>query len=294
MSHFSELINFCKSEYERLPFCEQCQMASGCHKGCGGDCYNCLNYIHKKSTTTEHYACNKITYNYILKHGNQFASEIATALYGIKSGLLQNTPTTILSVGCGPSSELYSAAAILKGHRIEYYGFDRSDIWNPIQQFNRTLLSLDGHKVQYFSQDFFDYVSVSGRIWDLLILNYFFSDFVKYSPTEANEFINNLANLINNGAFRFVVINDIPLFYETGTEYSCIEGLAKQMKSNDKISITCGRFHFKSPNEYQPTYGRKLDDSLYFPIDMDNIGTFNPFNTCRSILFISSITPKIQ
>lgn len=81
MSHLSELINFCKSEYERLPFCEQCPMVSGCHKGCGVDCYYCMNYIHKKSTTTEHYSCNKITYNYILKHGNQFASEIAKAIY---------------------------------------------------------------------------------------------------------------------------------------------------------------------------------------------------------------------
>ncbi len=66
------------------------------------------------------------------------------------------------------------------------------------------------------------------------------------------------------------------------------------MKSNEIISIKCGRFHFKSPNEYQPTYGRKLDDSLYFPIDMDNISAFNPFSTCRSILFISSITPELQ
>lgn len=294
MSHFSELIKFCKSEYESLPFCEQCQMASGCHRGCGGDCYNCLNYIHKKSTTTEHYSCNKITYNYILKHGNQFTSEIAKALYGIRSGLLQNDPITILSVGCGPSTELYSAVEILKGRQIKYYGFDRSDIWNPIQQFNKTLMSLDGHQVQYLSQDFFDYVSVSGHTWDLLILNYFFSDFVKYSPTETSEFINNLVNLINSGVFRFVVINDIPLFYGRGTGYSCIESLARKIKSNEKISIKCGRFHFKSPNEYQPTYGQKLDESLYFPIDMDNIGAFNPFNTCRSILFISSITPKIQ
>ncbi len=142
--------------------------------------------------------------------------------------MLQNDPITILSVGCGPSTELYSAVAILKGRQIEYYGFDRSDIWNPIQQFNRTLLSIDGHKVQYLSQDFFDYVSVSDRSWDLLILNYFFSGFVKYSPIETSEFINNLVNLINSGAFRFVVINDIPLFYGTGTGYSCIESLARK------------------------------------------------------------------
>ena len=48
MSYFSNLISFCKSEYEKLPFCKQCKMQSGCQKGDGNDCYNCLNYIHKK------------------------------------------------------------------------------------------------------------------------------------------------------------------------------------------------------------------------------------------------------
>lgn len=292
MSHFSELINFCKTEYERLPFCQQCQMMSGCHRGCGEDCYNCLNYIHKKSTTAEHYSCNKITYNYLLKHGNQFASEVAKAIYGIRSGLLQKDPITILSVGCGPSTELYSAIEILKGHKIKYYGFDRSDIWVAIQHFNIDQLSSDGHDIQYLTEDFFDFVQDSRIQWDVLILNYFFSDFVKYSPKETDGFIDRLAILIKNGAFRYVIINDVSLFYGTGTGYSCIESLARKMKSSEKFNINCWRFHFKYPNEYQPTYGRKLNDSLYFPIEVDRIGTYNPFATCRSILYISSITPK--
>ena len=292
MSHFSELINFCNTEYERLPFCGECKMASGCHKGCGGDCYLCLNHIHQRTTTSEHYSCEKITYNYILKHGNQFASEIAKAIYGIRSGLLQNNPITILSVGCGPSTELYSASDILKGHKIKYYGFDRSDIWATIQRFNIAQLSPDGHDIQYLTGDFFDFVQNSLIKWDVLILNYFFSDFIKYSPKETDEFIERLAILINNGTFRYVIINDISLFYSTGTGYSCIESLARKMKSSEKFNINCCRFHFKYPNEYQPPYGRKLNDSLYFPVDSDRIGSYAPFTTCRSILFISSITPN--
>lgn len=269
-------------------------MVSGCHRGCGDDCYNCLNYIHKKSTTTEHYSCNKITYNYLLKHGNQFASEIAKAISGIKSGLLQNDEISILSVGCGPSTELYSAVEILKGHKISYYGFDRSDIWAAIQSFNIAQLSPAGHDIQYLTQDFFDFVQDSWIQWDVLILNYFFSDFIKYSPKETEDFIERLAILINNGAFRYVIINDISLFYATGTGYSCIESLARKIKSSEKYIINSRKFHFKYPNEYQITYGQKLNDSLYFPVDVDKIGTYNPFDSCRSILYISSITPKAQ
>ena len=81
-------------------------------------------------------------------------------------------------------------------------------------------------------------------------------------------------------------------FYGTGTGYSCIESLARKMKSSKKFNINYWRFHFKYPNEYQQTYGRKLYDSLYCPIEVDRIGTYNPFATCRSILYISSITPK--
>lgn len=294
MSHFSELIIFCKTEYERTPFCEDCKMVSGCHIDCGKDCYNCLKYIHKKTTTIEHYSCKKITYNYILKHGNQFASEIAKAIYFIKSGLSGSDPITIMSVGCGPSTELYSAAEVLINHKIHYYGFDRNDIWTNIQRFNTDLLASNGHMVKYLTQDFFDFVKNACIMCDILILNYFFSDFIKYSPSDVNDFIDQLAILINKGLFRYVIINDISLFYDAGTGYSCIESLARKMKSSDEYFIKDCKFHFKNPNEYQPTYGQKIDESLIFPIDEDRIGKYNPFPTCRSILYIISISPQTK
>lgn len=285
MSYFSNLISFCKSEYEKLPFCKQCKMQSGCQKGDGNDCYNCLNYIHKKTTTTDHYSCKKIIFNYILKHGNQFASEVAKALLIIKPRLEHDNPISILSIGCGPSTELYGAIDVFKDHKIVYCGFDRTDIWKPIQQFNQEQLHLEGYNIQYLSTDFFDFVENSEAKWDVLILNYFFSDFIKYSPQETDDFINKLANLINNGVFRFVIINDVPLFYLEGTGYCCIEKLSRKINTNEKFTIKYLRCHFRLPNEFQPTYGMKIDDSLYFPIDDDNIGTFNPFSSCRSILF---------
>lgn len=47
MSHFSELINFCVAEYNKLPFCDNCKMPCGCKRGGRDDCYNCLNHIHR-------------------------------------------------------------------------------------------------------------------------------------------------------------------------------------------------------------------------------------------------------
>lgn len=79
MQEFDNLIRHCVQQFNSIPFCTNCNM-SQCRRFGTNNCYNCLSHIHSIYTKNEHYACNKITYNYVLKHGYRYVSEMAWAV----------------------------------------------------------------------------------------------------------------------------------------------------------------------------------------------------------------------
>lgn len=288
MQEFTDLINHCYQQYTTTPSCSDSDCAMGnCRKNECEDCYNCLKHVHSYSNHTDHYSCKKITYNYILKHGHRYASEIEKAIADIKPHLNRTRPVYILSVGCGPSTELYGAAQALNDMTISYMGIDRNPIWNEIQDFNINRFKQTPHVVQYTSEDFFSFIK--DKWADILILNYFFSDLIKFSPDITDDFINRLADLINNGKFKWVVINDIPLFYIKRTGYICMEHLAQKLSPAKGYEIIVSRRHFAIPNDYQPTYGTKLCSNLTIPIVEQNVETFKPFESKGSIQLIIQV-----
>lgn len=286
MEEFTDLINHCYEQYTTIPPCSDCAMGN-CRKNECEDCYNCLKHIHSYSNHTDHYSCKKITYNYILKHGHRYASEIEKAITDIKPHLDKTRYVNIVSVGCGPSTELYGAVQALNDMTINYTGIDRSPIWNDIQNFNINRFERTPHIIQYTSEDFFDFIK--DRWADILILNYFFSDLIKFSPKITDDFITKLAGLINNGKFNWIVINDIPLFYEVGTGYICMEHLAQKLSPAEGYEIKLARRHFAFPNPYQPAYGKKLPSNLSIPIVEQNVQTFKPFESKGSIQLIIKV-----
>lgn len=287
MQEFTDLINYCYQQYTTIPSCSNCAMGN-CRKNDGDDCYNCLKHVHCYSNHTDHYSCKKITYNYILKHGHRYASEIEKAIADIKPYLNKTRPVYILSVGCGPSTELYGAVQALYDMTISYMGIDKNPIWDDIQQFNINRFKQTHHYVQYTHEDFFTFMD-SNKWADILILNYFFSDLIKFNPNITDDFINRLADLINNGKFNWVVINDIPLFYKDGTGYICMEHFAQKLSSTKGFEIKVARRHFAIPNDYQLIYGKKLCSSLSIPIVEQHVQTFKPFESKGSIQLIIKV-----
>ncbi len=284
MKEFSDLIRYCSEKYNATPQCQDCAMGS-CKKNCGSDCYNCLNHIHNYNNKTDHYSCLKITYNYILKHGHRYASEISKAVSDIKSSLDKNNPVCVLSVGCGPSTELYGSIHALDDMTVNYIGFDKNNIWNDIQEFNKNIFKQTRHNVMYSTDDFFDFMQQPMCV-DILILNYFFSDLIKFNADITESFIEKLSILVNLGKFKNIIVNDIPLFYNNGTGYVCMENLDKKISLIEK---EVQRRHFAQPNEYQIAYGCKLDDELSIPVKEPVVQKFSPFGTCGSIQLIIKV-----
>lgn len=285
MQEFDNLIKHCAQKFNTIPFCSHCAM-SQCRKCDTDTCYNCLTHIHSIHTKKEHYSCEKITYNYILKHGYRYVSEMAWAFWDIKSEFDEKSSIDILSIGCGPSTELYGAAAIYKDKILSYSGFDLSDTWQAIQQYNIDNFKNLSHTIKYFNYDFIEYIKDNDVGCDILVLNYFLSDFIKYHPQDCEIFINNLVNLTQEGRFPIIIINDVMLLYSTGTGYACMEKIAGLLKPDRNFSYHFQRQHFADPNQFQFKYGNKHKNSICFGPIIQEATPFEPFETCGSIQLI--------
>ena len=103
---------------------------------------------------------------------------------------------------------------------------------------------------------------------------------------EKTAFLDKLAEFIDVMDIQYVIFNDIPLFYDNLISgYSCMEYVVRQFGVNKpRLSVLKGgRYRFGEPNRFQPTYGKKWNQSsLLFTID-DAANDFQPFNYCNSI-----------
>lgn len=291
MQYFSDLINHCHEQYIATPQCVNCSM-NECKK-CGSDCYNSLRHIHDYYNHNDHYSCKKITYNYILKHGHRYASEISKAVSDIKKYLDTSRTIYAISIGCGPSTELYGIIDALSDCNISFIGFDQNQIWEDIQIFNQNEFKSTKYKVQYSYEDFFEFMQPSERWADILVLNYFLSDLVKFHKENTDDFIKRLSILIKEGRFKWIIINEVPLFYKEGTGYICIENLIGNISSAQEFEIKVLRRHFSQPNQYQITYGSKICERLNIPIEESVVKSYSPFTQCGSIQVIIMVKNKI-
>lgn len=293
MQEFDNLIRHCAQQFATIPFCSNCEMLE-CRRCSNQNCNNCLTHIHSIHTKKEHYSCEKITYNYILRHGYRYVSEITWTFLDIRKLLNLGKPIKIFSIGCGPSTELYAAVAVFRNANFNYYGFDLNSFWESIQNFNIENISYSCKNsiIEYSNHDFIKYINENDEKCDILVLNYFLSDFIKYNPDDCELFINDLVSLIKEGRFSHIIINDVMLLYSHGTGYACMEKIAKLLSENKNPCFSFQRRHFANPNMFQFQYGSKQKDNIFFTPIIPEAQPFNPFTTCGSIQLIINTINK--
>lgn len=289
----SNLINLCAASYAGGEECQNCVNDKRCESCNSCKCYDsCIHPLHQYNSNGKTYNCQNMAYNYVVKHFYRFASEIEYAFRIVYHTEQHNWKDNInvVSLGCGPSSELYGIINELQNQQsnlvVSYHGFDTNAIWQKIWNLNIDICKQ--HNVTYTTDDMFAYYTEhSDEHIDILILNYLLSDVARnMQKEEKTAFLDKLAEFIDVMDVQYVIFNDIPLFYgnlESG--YACMEYVVRQFGVNKpRHSVLKGRrYSFGAPNPYQPTYGRKCDQSsLLFTID-DAAKDFLPFNFCNSI-----------
>ena len=293
MTKIEQLLLHCDDRMQHTN-CEKCEYEGGCLRRLRSDCYECLSKIHKVYNHDLHYSCDKILYNYVLKHQIRYASEIAWG-YNIISRIRKEfSPSPVIySIGCGPASELYAIDEYSRrtGQFNNYYykGFDLLNKWDVINDYSLNLFGND--RISFLYEDMFNYINNCGEIVDVLIANYFFSDLMRYDKQRANNVIDSICELYINKKILTILVNDIPLFYENGdvraSAYPCMQLLEKRLGHLAVQSVVKVRF---SDPKYDSIikYGRKLKNNkccFSIPTQVDK---YEPFNVCNSIMMIIS------
>lgn len=236
MQEFDDFIGRCQSRLSGIKGCGlQCNNNHYCTvRSCAkGDCAKCLEHIQWGKPPAFTYSCPKITYHYVLKLFPRFASEICHLLR--KCGSSKNTKNVnVVSLGCGPGSEVYGIIEALRSnfpnYHLRYDGFDQNSVWSEVQAVSKSCLASSGHEVEFHIEDMFSNPGVPEHI-DMLVLNYVLSDVAKFHKNDLqakSAFCDQTADFITSKKIRIVLFNDINL-YGFGIQDNLDSGL-KMMK----------------------------------------------------------------
>lgn len=292
MQEFINLQNECLTRIESMsPNEYECSNDDYCQKhSCEkGDCTKCLHHIQWHSSPSFHYCCERITYYYVLRFFNRFSSEIAQ--FFKRLNLTKKEIINVISIGCGPASELYGILYPITQLQlpisINYKGYDISNIWNNIQKITKQNFSRLGHNIEFYNLDIFQqYDGFNNDEPPILLLNYLLSDFIKYnSKTEEKEnFINNIISFIIENKIGLILLNDIRYYgYEKKVD-SSIQLMKLIIKSLENKGVNCNYYFLCF--EGDPCLGEenwhKYDDNRnLFPILKGNKFLEN-VKTCKS------------
>lgn len=216
-----------------------------------GNCSECLHHIMRSPDPSFHYKCKRITYHYMLRYTNRFASEITHLVSLFDLSALNKI--NIVSIGSGPASELWGflKAFELQTHPIpiNYLGYDLNPIWSDIQDEIVRRFEQTPHNVKFFHQDIFDnFDGFPNDESSILVLNYVLSDLVKYQDLNViEEFLQSIVNLVLRTNIKRILFNDInyygyPKYKDSGTQL--MKSLLVKLKQNG-VGYKVGFFYFQ-------------------------------------------------
>lgn len=241
----------CLSFVESHSGCSQsCALDHYCTKaGCtAGDCSRCLNQIQHGSPNFT-YSCAKITYQYVLRFFNRFASEIIYRLNYFDFSKLSNL--NVVSLGCGPGSEVFGIikTLLLKNSNtiLHYEGHDINKSWESVQKISKQCLEQLPHEINFYTTNLFaDFHGFAENKIHILVFNYLLSDAAFFlSNTQKQRLIEDITNFILENNVRNVFFNDINYYgnadsLNSGTQLmKLLIQILKKHNKQLKISYTC-------------------------------------------------------
>lgn len=288
-----EILEYCDKDYLH----KSCECPDCNHPNmCPGNCGDCLKQIHFKSNIPQarhSYDCVNLVNYYVCKYALKYTSEICKALYGLKK-LSSAEKLNVLSIGCGPCTDLFALDIMRKKgdyrfEKIKYLGVEPLGSWSKIHD-----------KIAQYDEDFsvrFEYSDIQrvlpilkneGFEADVIVMNYFLSDFHKYWGQEnVVDFLDELVYYIEKVCPNTVIIiNDINLCCSMGGGRDYFDTLFWKLQP---LGFICSRWHFNNSNrEKHYDYGTEYSsNSLVFS---DKVFckyiNYNPYKTCASAQII--------
>lgn len=277
----SQLVKHCDKKYTQGGQC------SDCERDCQETCEKCLDAIHFNKTS-RNYDCLNMTYCYVCKYVYRYSSEIDRLFARLKS-LRKFKSYNILSIGCGPCTELIGVLRFLERSSrdtpVRFYGFDNNSIWKPIHHRITTLIDKSEHdiKARFSYKDALDMIKkldLGKHTWrpNLIILQYVISDMVKNKLDVARFFRDIKKEIVPYMPKNsYIIINDIN-HYSVRNHF---EKLASLISKKHDTWVFRGHFDHNYRNAYD--YGLKhTTNKLTSKIPDEIDDNFNPWNFCSS------------
>jgi len=285
MGKLDDIVEFCLHSYREPQSCARCAYGNCMNEGTS-DCYKCLKKLHDVGNAEYTYSCENMTYCYILKHIERYASEIEY-VWNMLPMNKAKSDIHFASIGTGASPELYSVVDYIEKNPINvnftFVGFDHNPIWRPIWDYN--MANIAG--VSYQTSDFFSYYETQAKP-NVLILSYVLSDMVRKNQfADTKAFLDNLVTFIVSMPKVLVIMNDIPYFggnfYNLRTAYVCMEYLAQSLTKKEANLFAIKRYSFCDYNYWTSGYGAKHSSNGLIAKTTRDISAFAPFSYCNSI-----------
>jgi hypothetical protein len=273
-----ELVNYCDSKYNRIDRCDKCE------NECRNNCEKCLDDIHF-NRIIRRYNCNNIVNYYVCKYIFKYSCEI-DYLFQRNNSLNQLSYYNILSIGCGPTSDLYGILNYFQRNNIDnklnYIGCDLNNIWNEIHEQTKLILNKRGITIRFVYEDIFNIIDYIPLDINIIILQYVISDMVTHKYN-VDDFFNNLTDKIidNMNSNSFIIINDVNHNTQARIYFGKLIYLLRTKGIN--CGIEC--YHFHNDNrDYTYPYGNLHNDDRVSPLMSipRNIIKYNPWNYCTS------------
>lgn len=295
MRELTDLMSKCLEKYNTCAPCDgnTCKLNFYCTaNNCAhGRCDRCLNHIQRSPLPQFHYSCEKITYQYVLRFFNRFASEIAYLIGSIKKSYLQERKKlNVVSLGCGPGSEVYGFIKALRINAphivLDYQGFDMNAIWDTVQQLSKTALSQTPHHIEFHNLNMFGAFEgfQEGGV-DMLVLNYLLSDAQKFYFNDEGriKFIDEICQFIIANGVKSIIFNDNCFYGHSGLD-SGVRMMLKLIQYLKKSQLQLKLFFRYFPADpYVPNsswQGYKKGNLLFTPL----VGNTHDVNvsSCKS------------
>jgi hypothetical protein len=196
------LVTYCDAANENIPACNNplCRVPS--------NCIPCLEDIHQ-GVRNRDYDCVRMLNTYVCKYIYKYSSEVAH-LYRHFNNFTRMDEFNILSIGCGPCSDLFAAQHEYNEKQINYYGFDLNSRWSNIHnQIDVIFQNQPLVNTNYYYQDIFELFPNIDFNPNILVLSYLFSHIHRHG--NMNDFMNNLKEIIVSQmpTDSLIIINDI-------------------------------------------------------------------------------------
>ncbi len=253
-----------------VDFADSChsaaQCVNPCFTNCSSGCLICLDKQYHKGQQRIH-DCEKRCGTYVCHYLFKFFVEMRLLCKEVSP---LNDSLKVLSMGCGPCSELFAVEEMMakqfEEYRIDFVGIDLSDKWRLFHAEIDRLIAVHQKPIntRFIVGDATSELSqLLEEEFDIIVLNYFLSDYRKLHSRSILP-VRQFCHLLYHTVIDRMPINAYILLNDMNHNDSrdCFDALIHEIKRRKIVK----KFRFHKPLEvldkYTPSYSKRGDPSI--------------------------------